>query len=72
MWLRQMVKIVTTDLRGSSELELPIGRPGVLAHDGDGGAAVCRAATLERGECNATARDTQLRARIISACPQIC
>jgi len=46
----EIVKIVTTDLRGSSQLELPIGRGGVVAHDGDGGATVCRAATMERGD----------------------
>jgi len=45
----EAVKIRTTDLRGSSELELPVGGPGVVSHDGDGGATVCRSATVERG-----------------------
>lgn len=44
------IKIVTTDLRGSTELELPVDGPGVVAHDGDGGATVCRSATLEKGD----------------------
>ena len=43
------VRIVTSDIRGATELALPLGGAGVKAKDGDGGAEVCRAATLERG-----------------------
>jgi len=46
----EAIKIVTTDLRGSTEIELPLGGKGVVAHDGDGGATVCRSATVERGD----------------------
>ena len=42
------LKIVTQDLRGTSELELPLSGQGVVADDGDGGARVSRAAHLER------------------------
>ena len=40
--------IVTKDLRGHSALKLPLGGRGVVAHDGDGGAAVRRAAYVHR------------------------
>lgn len=36
--------IVTSDLRGRSALRLPLSGRGVVAHDGDGGAAVLRTA----------------------------
>ena len=42
------LKIVTQDLRGTSELELPLSGQGVVADDGDGGARVSRAARVER------------------------
>lgn len=40
---------MTTDLRGSSSLELPVNGRCVVADDGDGGARVSRAATVDRG-----------------------
>ena len=45
---RSSLTIVTSDLRGRSRLKLPLGGRGVVAHDGDGGAAVRRAAYVER------------------------
>lgn len=50
------VKIVTTDLRGSSSLELPVNGRGVEADDGDGGARVTRSATYDRGAVIVTER----------------
>lgn len=41
------LRIVTQDLRGTSQLELPLSGGDVAANDGDGGARVCRAATIE-------------------------
>lgn len=38
------LRIVTSDLRGKSELELPLSGRSVLARDGDGGAEVSRSA----------------------------
>ena len=38
------LRIVTSDLRGKSELELPLSGRGVLAKDGDGGVEVTRSA----------------------------
>jgi len=43
------VTIKTSDLRGSSSLELPVNGPSIAADDGDGGARVLRAAKVERG-----------------------
>jgi len=43
------VTIVTSDLRGSTSLELPVNGPSIAADDGDGGARVLRAAKVERG-----------------------
>jgi len=43
------LRIVTQDLRGTSQLELPLSGGDVSANDGDGGARVCRSATIERG-----------------------
>ena len=40
--------IVTKDLRGHSALKLPLGGRGVVAHDGDNGAAVRRAVSVLR------------------------
>ena len=42
-----LLAIVTTDVRGTSELELPVDGPAVSARDGDGGAEVWRKASLE-------------------------
>ena len=42
-WLR----VITSDMRGRSQIDLPLHGPGALAHDGDGGIAVCRAAYVE-------------------------
>ena len=39
---------MTSDLRGRSALKLPLSGRGVLAHDGDGGAAVRRHAYVDR------------------------
>ena len=39
---------MTKDLRGHSALKLPIGGRGVVAHDGDDGAAVRRAVSVLR------------------------
>lgn len=44
------LRIVTQDLRGTSELELPLSGKSVSANDGDDGARVCRAATV-KGNC---------------------
>ena len=45
--------IVTSDLRGRSALKLPLNGRGVVAHDGDGGAAVRRSAYVQKdaGAC---------------------
>lgn len=43
------LRIVTQDLRGTSQLELPLSGSDVAADDGDNGARVHRAATIERG-----------------------
>jgi hypothetical protein len=40
--------IVTSDLRGRSALKLPLNGRGVVAHDGDGGAAVRRSAYVQK------------------------
>lgn len=45
---RSSLTIVTSDLRGRSRLKLPLGGRGVVAHDGDGGAAIRRAAYVDR------------------------
>jgi hypothetical protein len=42
------LRIVTSDLRGRNELELPLNGEGVVADDGDDGARVCRAAKMDR------------------------
>jgi len=42
------MRVITSDLRGTSELELPLSGKVVLAHDGDGGADVCRSATIDK------------------------
>jgi hypothetical protein len=43
------LRIVTQDLRGTSQLELPLSGSDVAANDGDGGARVHRAVAIERG-----------------------
>ena len=43
------LRIVTQDLRGTSQLELPLSGSDVAADDGDNGARAHRAATIERG-----------------------
>lgn len=43
------LRILTQDLRGTSELTLPLSGTDVAANDGDGGARVCRSASIERG-----------------------
>ena len=45
---KSALTIVTKDLRGHSALKLPIGGRGVVAHDGDDGAAVRRAVSVLR------------------------
>mmetsp|Transcript_48550 Transcript_48550/g.96791 ORF Transcript_48550/g.96791 Transcript_48550/m.96791 type:complete len:215 (-) Transcript_48550:580-1224(-) len=42
------LRIITADLRGTSELELPLSGARVEANDGDGGARVARSARLDR------------------------
>jgi len=43
------LRIITEDLRGKTELALPLSGQDVPADDGDGGARVCRAASVETG-----------------------
>lgn len=50
------LRIVTSDLRGKSELELPLNGESVSANDGDGGAKVCRSAKVERNSVLITER----------------
>jgi len=41
------IRVLTRDMRGTSELALPLNRPGVVRADGDGDEAVCRSAFIE-------------------------
>ena len=41
------LRIMTQDLRGTSELELPLSGRAVFANDGDNGARVCRSAVVK-------------------------
>jgi hypothetical protein len=57
------LRIVTSDLRGKSELELPLSGRSVLARDGDGGAEVSRSARpLDDHTVESTRRSTQSHA----------
>ena len=58
--------IVTKDLRGHSALKLPLNGRGVVAHDGDDGAAVRRAVSVLRDAIVMTEQD--LAGQVLSVC----
>lgn len=43
------VNIRSSDMRGTSALELPLSGKGVVANDGDNGSTVCRSAAIDKG-----------------------
>ena len=52
----EALRIVTSDLRGTTELELPLDGQDVSANDGDGGQKVCRSAKVNRDSVVITER----------------
>jgi len=52
----ESIAIATSDLRGTSTLELPLSGDGVVANDGDGGATVTRNVAVDRGAVVVTER----------------
>ena len=44
---KDRLSVLTRDMRGTSELALPLNGPGIVGRDGDGNEAVCRSAFIE-------------------------
>ena len=63
---KSALTIVTKDLRGHSALKLPLNGRGVVAHDGDDGAAVRRAVSVLRDAIVMTEQD--LAGQVLSVC----